>query len=443
MKESILGTEKIGVLFWRYSIPGVAAMLFLALNTIVDGFFVGNYVGISGLASVNIAMPFTSLMLAVCVMAGLGAQSMIGRALGGGNSQQAKDVFKTSLLLVGLAAAGFAMAAAIFPQFIARVLGANEAIIEQTALYIRYVGIFLPCLALMMVLDYVLKTIGLPIYAMGVLVTAVCCHMFFNWLLIAQLSMGIKGAALATGIAYTTAFVLALLPILQKQNRQRFFGGAFNLRLGGHILYTGSSEGLNEAGTGVTTFLFNFVLMRYVGDSGVAAFTVISYLAFGCNNLLIGLADGIGAIVSYNYGSRQFARVKKIFKFGTVAAFSIGAVLFLGMVFYSRDVIALFLPAGNERVLEFAAYGAQLYAAAFLLNGFNIVASGYFTAIGQANHAVCIALSKGILGVGAGVLILPLLLGINGIWLAVPLAEGMAMALSVFLLRRHFICRLR
>ena len=166
-------------------------------------------------------------------------------------------------------------------------------------------------------------------------------------------------------------------------------------------------------------------------------------MAFGCNNLLIGLADGIGAIVSYNYGSRQFARVKKIFKFGTVAAFSIGAVLFLGMVLYSRDVIALFLPAGNERVLEFAAYGAQLYAAAFLLNGFNIVASGYFTAIGQANHAVCIALSKGILGVGAGVLILPLLLGINGIWLAVPLAEGLAMALSVFLLRRHFICRLR
>ena len=438
MKETMLGKDPIHKLFLTYSIPTVAAMLFLGLNTIVDGLFVGNYIGASALASVNIAMPFSSFVIALSIMIGIGSQSLIGRQLGAGQIKEAHTAFKTAILLIGGSSLLFAAVAAIFPEEIARCLGANEHILEQTAVYIRYSGLFLPFLSVMLVLDYSLKTIGRPIYAMIALILAVSSHMGLTWLLVGRLAMGLKGAALAMGISCMIAFILAMLPFSSKKNTLNFFQGSFDKKTAAHILYCGSAEGLTEIGTGVTTFLFNITLMRYVGETGVAAFTVISYLSFIGNNVLIGLSDGVGAIISYNYGYKKAARVKKALKLACITAFSIGIGFFLVFFVFSKEIVSIFLAAGNEKVLNFALYGAKIYAFSFLVNGLNIVTSGYFTAIGQPKNAALISLSKGFLWITAGIAILPALFGIKGIWLTVPLAEAATILLSIGLLYRHF-----
>lgn len=438
-----MGTESIGKLFLQYSIPTIAAMLFLGLNTIVDGLFVGHYIGADALASVNIAMPFSSFLFALSVIIGIGAQSLIGRKLGAGSVVGANNAFTTAVVLAGGVSLLFTAAAIFFPVQIAYFLGANEHLMSQVAAYIRYLGLFLPFLALMMVLDYALKTVAMPVYAMTALIVAVGSHMLFNWLLVAKLTLGIKGAAFATGIGFIIAFTMAALPFFTKKAVLKPFASSFDKHAAGQILYSGLSGGLSEMGTGITTFLFNITLMRYVGEMGVAAFTIVSYLAFIGNNILIGLSDGVGAIISYNYGSRQMDRVKKALQFVSATAFVIGVGVFMAIFVLSKEVIALFLNEGNEAVLTFAVDGAKLYAFAFLVNGLNIVVAGYFIAIGSSKSAVFIALSKGSVWIAVGIAVLPVLLGIQGIWLTIPIAEIITVVLSGFLLYRHFKHQIR
>ena len=155
-------------------------------------------------------------------------------------------------------------------------------------------------------------------------------------------------------------------------------------------------------------------------------------------SILLGLSDGVGAIISYNYGSGKLERVKKTLKLAGFSAFGIGVGLFLIISIFAREIIGIFLDANHEQALNFAVYGARLYAFAFLVNGLNIVASGYFTAIGNPKSAVLIALSKGIVWIGIGILILPQIFGIKGIWLTVPVAELLTLVLSLTLLYKHF-----
>ena len=438
MNGNILGEEKITTLFLKYTIPAVSGMLFLGLNTIVDGFFVGIYIGVDALASVNIAMPFLSLLIALGVVIGIGTQSLVGKYLGENNITAANDTFITALSLITGSSVLLAVLAICFTQEMAGLLGANEHLLPMVTMYIYYTSWFLPFFAIMFVLDYVLKIMGNPFYSMMILVVAVIGHMLLNYLLIIQLGWGIEGSAFAIGISYTIAFILSLLPFLMGKTSLKLFQGSFKKLLAHQILYTGSSEGVAEIGTGVTTFLFNITLMRYVGEVGVAAFTAIGYLSFIGNNILIGLSDGVGAIISYNYGSGKMERVKEALKLACGSAVVIGIGLFAVISLYAQEIIQVFIESGNERVIAFAVYGAHLYALAFLVNGLNIIVSGYFTAICRPQSSVLIALSKGIVWIGVGVVILPQIFGIKGIWLTVPAAEVLTLFLSLLLLYKHF-----
>lgn len=415
METNILGKEKITTLFFKYSIPSIAGMLFLGVNTVVDGFFVGHYIGVNALAGINIAMPFFSLMIAVGVVIGIGAQSVLGRRLGEGDRAAANDAFTTALALMAGVSSLLAVLAVGFHQQIAGLLGANEQLLPFSSVYIGCAGLFLPFLGLMFVLDYALKVMGKPVYSMQVLIVAVIGHMLLNVLFIARLQWGMFGAALAIGLSYTAAFLLAARPFIGKESLLRPFAGRWRNALAREIVANGSSEGLHEIGTGITTFLFNITLMRYAGEMGVAAFTAVSYLAFVGNNILIGLADGVGAIVSYNYGLGSVERVKKAFRLAASSAVVIGAGIFALLFFFAKEIILLFLDANNANVLNFAVYGARLYAMAFILSGLNIVASGYFTAVCRPKNAAAIAVSKGILWVGVCLVVLPAVWGINGI----------------------------
>lgn len=437
MNESKLGKENITMLFLKYSIPTISGMLFLGINTIVDGFFVGNYIGANALASINIAMPFSSIMLAIGVIIGIGAQSNIGRMLGKGNIKEANDTFKTAIILIIGISLLLSVIAVGFTSQIAVFLGANEQLMPMVTTYISYVGLFLPFFGVMFVLDYVLKVMGKPLYALLVLVVSVTSHMMFNYFFIVRLTLGIKGAAFATGLGYSIAFIMAIIPFITGRTAVKLCKGSFKKTSASDIIYNGSAEGLSEIGTGVTTFLFNITLMRYVGEVGVAAFTAISYLSFIGNNMLIGLSDGVGAIISYNYGSGKIERVKKAVKLAGFSALIIGVGFFSMLSIFAGEIIAIFLDASSDHVLNFAVYGAKLYAFAFLVNGLNIVASGYFTAIGKPKPSALIALSKGIVWIGIGIIILPPLFGIKGIWLTVPIAEMLTLLLSASMMYKH------
>lgn len=437
INTNVLGQEKVWKLFIKYSVPAIIGMLVLGLDTIIDGYFVGNYIGANGLASINIAMPFNSIILALGIILGIGVQSIIGRALGQKNYTTAKNAFKTAIIMIVAICCLTTLVSILFTERIAVFLGANTKIMEDTITYIRYSSLFLPFIGLMLVLDYVLKVMGKPTYAMVTLVVSIVVNILLSYVMIVQLNIGIKGAALASGFSYCFAAILAMRPFIIS-NKTVLSGGKFDWQTGYNIIYNGSSEGLGELGTAITTFLFNITLMRYAGELGVAAFTVISYLTYIGANILLGLSDGIGSIISYNYGSGQTKRIKQVLVLTAITATIIGLTIFVAIFCFGSNLIHIFLNVENSEILNFAVMGAKIYAFAFLISGLNIIASGFFTAISSPGKSAIIALNKNLIWISMGIIILPQFFGIQGIWLAVPIAELITLSLSIILFYNHF-----
>lgn len=439
MSEKMLGQENITKLFFRYTVPTVVGMAILGLNVIVDGFFVGHYLGTEALACVNLIVPFSSLLLAVSIVTGIGMLTVIGRLLGEGRLDAAQDALRTAIMLVLGFSLLLTVAAWRLPEQIATLLGASGALAVAVLSYLKAFALFIPCVGLVLVFDYVLKIIGKPGYAMAALAVAVASHMTLNYLFIVAFGWGIVGAAKAHGLSFLIGLFVALLPFLRGRTSLRVTQGNFSLARAKEIVYNGSSEGLGEAGAGITAFLFNIVLLREIGANGVAAFTAISYLAMVSTNMLLGIADGISSIISYNYGLGRLDRVTQTLRLAGVTVLMIGVIMFAGVQIGGAQIVGIFLPAGEKELWSIAISGAKLYAFAFLLNGLNIIAAGYFTAIGSPKEAALIALSRSALWVGAGLIVLAAFLGVDGIWLAVPLAEAMTLLLSGRLIYRQWI----
>lgn len=437
MNEKILGTENIVKLFIRYCSLSVLAMVFLGLNTIVDGIFVGNFVGADALASVNISLPVSSAFMATAMAIGIGGQSVVGISLGSGQKEAAQSMFRTAIAMITGISLALTTAILLFSAPIARFLGASEQLLPLVTTYLTYIGLFLLPFGIMLVCDFMLKATGRPVYSMMSMVVAVVLNMFLNYLFIAKFGWGIKGAAIATGLSYLVSCIMVVLPFFFRAHTLNFFCGKLSRKLAFKAAYNGSSEGLTEIATGFTTLLFNITLMKFAGETGVAAFSAINYLSFIGINILFGVSDGISAIVSYNYGKKQFARIREVLKLAAGTTLTIGMILFLTVFLYGQQLVTLFLGTGNEAILNFAVAGAKLYALAFLIIGLNMVTSGYFTAVGKPGHSALIAVSKGIVLVGVGMMLWPWLLGIRGVWLTVPLAELLTLALAYRLMRKN------
>ncbi|MGL4522282.1 MAG: MATE family efflux transporter [Bacilli bacterium] len=434
-----LGSASIGKLFVQYAIPGIIGLLFMGIYTIIDGLFLGRYEGANALASINLVMPFLGLLIAISLVVSVGSQSVMGIKLGEGDEKGMNDAFRTGAIALFLFTIVVSALTFICSEQIAYLLGANDLLADDVIRYIQTLSLFLPLFSGMFYADYTLRISGHPVYAMNVTIGAVILNVILDYIFIVKLSLGVPGAALGTGIAFSIGFILMCWPLFFKQKTIALRKGVFSYKLLGRILYNGSSEGIAELATGITTFVFNIALMRYAGEAGVAAFASINFISFIGIAVLLGMSEGIRPILSYNWGAQNFHRVKKTLKLGYGVAAGIGIVLFLLFLTFSQRLIEVFIAHENsETAIALATVGAKIYAIAFLLNGANIVSSGYFTAIGEAGKSAIISSSRGIVCMLIGISTLPYLFGIEGIWLSIPFAECLTLFLGIWLVRGSF-----
>lgn len=434
--EHKLRNGAIARLFRRYAIPGVITLLFVGLQTIIDGIVLGNFVGANALASVSLILPCYSFIAAVAVVIGVGCQTLISIRLGEQNRQGANDALRSAFLfllffsvIVGLVTYSFA------PQ-IARMLGANDVLLDGSVNYLRAVIPFFPIIVGMFFSDYVIKSLGKPVYSMVVMSSTVIINIGLDLLFVAVFDMGTTGAGLATGIAFTVGALCNLPVVLSKGGMVSVQKGRYSWRLVWEMMYNGSSEGMSELSAGISTLLFNLALMRYLGEQGVAAFTAINYLFFIGVTVFLGVSDGIIPIVSYNYGANQWGRIKQVLKLAVKCNLVIGVLIFLALTFFGEQIISLFFNGRETEVIRIAAGGTSIYAFAFLLNGFNILSASFFTAMANAKISIIISMSRGLIFTAMGIYILPELIGIEGIWYAVPMAELLTFFISFLLVRR-------
>lgn len=437
MQDNILHHEKIPKLFLTFCIPAILSMLIAGMQTMIDGLFVGNILGSNAMASINIAAPFMQLILGLSMVVSVGTQSYMGLRIGEGNVSKAQNTFKTFIIFIVIAGIIITILGIGFNEQIALFLGASDVLKESVCLYIKTISMFTIPMAIMFLFGFSNRLIGHPdLYFKGMLLSLVC-NLFLNYILIAKLDLGIVGAAIATGMSYSSALLMVSHPLLSKKSIINVFSGTFDQTTILPVLYNGSSEGICSLSAAISAYIFNMAFMNIAGESGVAAFTAINYIGQFGVYVLFGISDGIGPIISYSYGGKLYHRVKEALKLSYFVGLGIGSLVFMTLFFFGQTFIEWFIKE-DPQIIHLATQGAKLYSIAFFMNGFNIINSGYFTFIGEALKSVLIASSRGFICIVLGIICLPKLLGLNGIWLTIPFAEFVTVILGILLLRKKY-----
>lgn len=433
MDQKILGTEKLSKLFIKFTIPSIIGMIFVGIQGIIDGLFVGNVLGGNALASVNLVQPYMQIIMAAALIISVGAQSIIGINLGKGESEKAQNIFRTASILLILISILVTILGVFFSEKIASILGANEVLLEGSSTYIQIISYFTAFIAIMFLFEMIVRVIGKPNISLVSMIISVVLNIILDYLLINKFNLGIKGAALATGISYTMAFLINIIPFVSKKTIINLYKGRFDKSVLFQMIYNGSSEGVSSISNAISMFLFNTALMKIAGENGIAAFSIINYIAQVGYMVLFGISDGIRPIISYNFGAQNENRVNKTLKISIIVNIIIGAIIFIVMATFSKQLIEIFLKDGKY-VVEIASTGAKIYGIAFLFNGTNILISSYFTAIDDPKNSIIVAMNRGIVFILIGIVILPYIFGINGIWITIVFADIMTILLCYRLL---------
>lgn len=436
--ELQLARGRMRPLFMRYAVPGVVSMLFMALQTLVDGWIVGRLICADALAAVNIAIPTYVIVSAVAIVIGVGTQAQVGLHMGNGDYNGAKRALWSGA--AGLTV--FTIAGTIFINLFARpivaALGANEELMHHAVNYVYGVMPWLVGVTALFFLDYLLKALGQPRAAMTIMTGTIFLNTVLSIVLVTQYNMGTFGAGLGTGVSFTIGAVanaVYFARALRRNRRMRVASGRFSWRALWHICYNGSSEGVTEVAFAIVTFLFNITLMEYAGKSGVAAFTLINSMLYFGICISLGVSNGIVPIISYNYGARRYNRVANVTKIAVRTNLLCGLFFIALLVFMGRFIAGIFVDATETTVLEMTSHGAVLASLAFLFNGFNIYTTSYFTAIDRPDLSLLIATLRGLIFLAPLILLLPKAWGIEGIWFTTPIAELLTAVVAYILLR--------
>ncbi|WP_367925603.1 MATE family efflux transporter [uncultured Ruthenibacterium sp.] len=420
----------------RFTIPTMVMLIFNSFYTMVDGAFVSNFVGTGALSATNIVYPALNLVFAVGIMLATGGSAIVGRQLGEGKGQQARENF--SLVVSAGTVLGFVIAVlgVVFASPLVRMLGANDAIYSYCYDYLIYMSVFSPCAVLQMLFQYLFVTAGRPNLGLVSTVAGGVANIVLDYVFIVPMQMGIKGAALATGVGFTIPAVTGLIYFsIARKESLHFTKPVFRGKILVEACTNGSSEMVTNLAIAVTTFLFNVEMMRWLGEDGVAAITIVFYADFLFVAMFLGYTSGVAPLFSYNYGAGNHERLQRLFRL-SLLFIGIGSVAaYAASMLFSGPVVALFAD-GQSSVYSIALHGMRLYALSFLLKGVNIFSSGLFTALSNGKVSAFLSFLRTFGFLVLCIFLLPKLWGVNGIWLAIPVAEILSLAVSGWCLFR-------
>ena len=428
--------DKISSVFFQYSIPSVLGMLAISSASIVDGFFIGNYVGDSGLAAINISFPIFSLLFGFALMLAIGSSVVSGKLIGEGDTKNASIIFSKTMICITLFS--FLACTVLFLNIetILHLFGADKNLTTIAIEYLSIMLIFIPFLMIGVVLDYFVRVDNRPNLAFVALLLSAIINVLLDWFMIVYLQKGIFGAALATGISQLTLLVILLPHFFSKKATLKFVKP-----IGSYIqvikaAYNGVSEFVNEISVGITTLIFNYVMIKNFSIEGIAAFTVINYLLLIGIMISFGISDSLQPIISKNFGAKKTNRIEGFLKLAFIFTSLVGIVMTLLIIFIPDTLANIFLEDTNYQTKQIVLDFATFIWIAFLFNGINLVISAYLTAIHKPLSSMIIALSRSFVFPVFFIFTLQFLFGTQGIFLAIPMAEAITFIIAIILFRK-------
>ncbi|MCI9059645.1 MAG: MATE family efflux transporter [Lachnospiraceae bacterium] len=418
----------------RFVISPVLMMICTSFYSIVDGFFVSNYVGKTPFAALNLVFPVCMAFGTVGIMIGTGGSAVVSKTLGEGKREEANRYFSMLVyfsigLSLALTVIGFA-----FARPISIALGASGELLEGSILYYRCLILALTPFVLQNVFQSFFVTAEKPGLSLKMSIAAGITNVILDYLFIAVFGWGLAGAAFATGIGQVVGGIFPLFYFARENTSLlRLTGTKLEMKIILKTFGNGSSEMVTNLSASIINILYNFQLMKLAGENGIAAYGIIMYVNFAFMAIYLGYAIGSSPVVGYHYGAGNYEELKNLRRKSMVLMGAAGIVMTVLAEVLTVPLVSVF--AGYDAELfDLTCYGFRLYALAFLAMGLNVWGSAFFTALGNGMVSASISFLRTLMFQIAMVLTLPLILGIAGIWLAIGAAELLALAVTAVFL---------
>lgn len=425
-------------LFFRYLLPSISATLVTSIYVLADTIMIGKGVGANGMAALNLILPLYNVLFGTGLLLGVGGAVLMSIANGGGDHQLANRYFTHSVIASGVVSMIYVILGNLFLKEIGYVLGCTTENIGLFISYSQYLITFSPVFIFSSLLQAFIRNDGAPKKAMMAVISGGVTNIILDYIFIFKLDMGMAGGAIATVIGSTLSVGILLTHFLSIHHKMRLVKEKWSWEIIKKITYSGLPSFLIEVASGVVVLLFNLQLLKYRGDVGVVAYSIVANSAIVAMSLFNGVSQGAQPIIATNYGAHQTQRVLQVRRLGAITVVIIGTIIYLLGALYPDITVTIFVNPTSE-ILELGIEAIRIYFIAFLMMSLNMFYSTYFQSVLKPGLSLAICLLRGFILCVILVFILPIWLGVTGIWLVMPITECITLVITIVLLKKQHI----
>lgn len=418
----------------KFALPSIIMMICMSMYTIVDGIFVSRFAGSNALSATNIVYPVCGLLLAISVMLATGGSALVARKLGEGKKLEAREDFSMIVMAGLLISLVLIVLTVPFAEPLSRLLGSDEELLADCVKYLSVIMLFGPACMLQTLYQCFLVTAGKSNLGLGLTVAAGLTNAVLDYVFMGVLGWGVEGAALATGIGQMVPALLGTLFFFCVRKELYFVKIKFRLHALPQTCSNGSSEMVSNISNAIITILLNLILMEMAGADGVAAITIILYGQFLLSSLYLGFSIGVAPVFSFHFGAGDREELRRLYRI-CLGFIIVSSLVVTGISLIGAPVIVNTFVDAASYTYELTVSGFTIFSVSYLFMGFNVYSSALFTALSDGKNSAIISFCRTFVFIVISLLTLPKLIGITGVWLAIPVAEFLTLFLSVVLSR--------
>lgn len=415
----------------KFTLPTIFMMIFTSIYSIVDGFFISNYIGKEAFTAINLVYPAIMILASLGFMMGTGGAAIVGKVLGQGDKKRANEIFTMMIKFTFILGIITSVLGVVFMKDIALLLGATDKMLKYCVSYGQIMNAFNFCFMLQYLFQSFFVTATKPKLGFLITIIAGLSNIILDWLFIAIFKWGVVGAAIASGIGQTIG---GFVPIIYFSRKNSSLLQISNSKLEAKYIINactnGSSELMSSISSSVVGILYNFQLLKYAREDGVAAYGVLMYCQMIFQAIYLGYTIGTNPLISYNYGSENHDELRNILNKSLKIIGITGLCMFASCYFLSGQISSIFV-GYDEKLMNITTKAFKIYSLAFVFSGFNVYSSGFFTSLGNGKISALISFLRCLVFQVISVILLPLILNLDGIWSALTVAEIMALIVSI------------
>lgn len=422
--------------FFKFVIPSVVSMLVFNLYTMVDGIYVARFVGEHALSAVNISMPYVNFIFAFSILFSVGTSTVVAIFRGENNMKSANETFTRNTIFLTVCALIITILALLFQDELALFLGASEVTLPYVHDYLGVLIWFTFFFIVSYSMEVLVKTDGFPKLATAAVTVGAVTNIVMDYVLVVHVGMGIKGAAIATGLSQVLTFTVFTIHFLGKRGTIHWCKTTMDLSVYKRIIPIGTADFITELSAGTIIFLFNHAILKHIGDDGVVTYTVITYIYNIVMMTFTGISQGMQPLVSFYRGRREEQTCRLFLRYALTTTLVMSMVALAICLFMTPALVSIFIDSSRTELYTYTIHAFRMYSLCYLVIGYNIVCAGYFAAVEKSSYSFAISLLRGFVLIAASIWIMGELFQGEGIWYATLVCESSTLLVSIWCMLR-------